>query len=906
MKRILIILLLAVSQAFAGNVTGVVQTAGGNPISNGTLGFTPTTAAVVVGQFVQTASTVNCYTDNFGNVVGIPNPLTLPVVVAGNAGSLTASTTYYIQFTFYNSGNSTESVPSPELAFTLSPGNSSISITAFGDTQFGNATGYKVYASTTSGAEKLQQTVVGFGGTGFGSLLSVTSPPSSNNSICSFNFSDSLIPQATYSMSITDSNGSSVPGFPEVFYMQGSSFNLNTAFPTANTDAIFPQAIVSQPSGNAIQSIHSDLTLNGFHMSAGGYTATGDYLNTALATMKWGFSGLSSPDVGLSRCGVGTLCLGNGKQGDFTGTLKFGKSSVQMEDGFKINVEVAGTWGAALALCPSTLCVLNGQSPFTPTAIGTIPCVNGRVVHIYLSAITFTQDHIEHCSGLLVQGSGIENIQGTKIQAIGTGSPFPMPTTGTQAIQGEVLGDFELEATAGNSAQDGISVDLTPLGAGSVWEFNHINRVTTQGFKGSAVHLKGLPTSGTVAIQGNVIDTHVCVVPSGNTTVGACLRVEGGEIGQNYYLNNWWGLSAVSGTTNAYLGVTNTADTFGPYSQWFEGTTIQGADLGVLFNGCQACTFRDTHAEIDLSLFKVKTPTTWHNNKLLLDGGVANGNVGVNSGAGRIVDASDSSNTFGTTVELSRWSFEGTPDKIATCNNGTNVIIHDISFDQATPSMITTGCTPGYSTSTTTFNSQNSPTAFVNGCSGGTVTTLTSGLGVNETLTLLFNASCTLAVGGNIVLGGYPGTLVFNAGEWAQFKNTDQSGGNLWNLISTTAGRSNGFFSSPGRTTALTSTIIYATGAADTLYLITVHAVCKTTVAAATVTPTLTYTDPSGTVQGPISLTAATCTALGTSSTTAATSGIEVKGGTNISIAATIAGSPNYDIRASVTKLGGN
>lgn len=276
MKRTLLVLLLAVSQAFAGNVTGVIQTAGGNPIANATLGFTPTMAAVVVGQFVQTASTVNCYTDAFGNVIGIPNPLSLPLAVAGNAGSLTASTTYYIELTYYNSVNSTETVASPELAFTLAPGNSSISITGLGlDNQPASATGYKVYASTTSGAEKLQQTVVGFGGTGFGSLLSVTSPPSNNNSICTFNFSDSLIPQATYSLSIVDSNSSPVPGFPEVFYMQGSTFNLNSAFPTANTDAIFPQAIVSQPSGNAIQSIHGPLTLNGFPFFSGNDTDTG-------------------------------------------------------------------------------------------------------------------------------------------------------------------------------------------------------------------------------------------------------------------------------------------------------------------------------------------------------------------------------------------------------------------------------------------------------------------------------------------------------------------------------------------------------------------------------------------------------------------------------------------------------
>lgn len=274
MKRTLLVLLLAVSQAFAGNVTGVIQTGGGNPIANATLSFTPTMAAVVVGQFVQTASTVNCYTDALGNVVGLPNPLVLPTASSSNTGSLTASTIYYIELTYYNSGNSTETVASPELAFTLSPGNSSISITAPVLQPVG-ATGYKIYASTISGGEKLQQTVTGFGNTIITSLLSVTSPPASNNSICSFNFSDSLIPQATYSLSIVDSNSSPVPGFPEVFYMQGSTFNLNSAFPTANTDAIFPQAIVSQPSGNAIQSIHGPLTLNGFPFFSGNDTDTG-------------------------------------------------------------------------------------------------------------------------------------------------------------------------------------------------------------------------------------------------------------------------------------------------------------------------------------------------------------------------------------------------------------------------------------------------------------------------------------------------------------------------------------------------------------------------------------------------------------------------------------------------------
>lgn len=598
-----------------------------------------------------------------------------------------------------------------------------------------------------------------------------------------------------------------------------------------------------------------------------------------------------------------------------TGPLVFANGPViasQSENGLAIlHADQYANWSAIQTACIAAGgCTVDARSFISPLAMGTIDS-GATVEHIWLAPIiVFTLDHVVVRSGFEMSGMGIENIQGTKIQAVGAANqaPFIMPASGSpQSVQGVILRDFELEATVGNTAQDGLFFDVSSgnLPAGSNLESSTFERITFNSFKGSARHLKGRTDTPSSVIQFNNFIQNNEIIPSGNTTVGAALRIEG-TVGQNFFWNDILGETTVSGSTTAYLGVTSAGDAAGPYSNWFYGPTIQGGDTGVIVNGCQACTFRDTHAEADKTLFLVKTPTTWHNNKLLLDGGVANGNVGVNSGAGRIVDASDSSNTFGNTVELANWAIEGTPDKIATCNNGTNVIIHDISFDQATPSMITTGCTPGYSTSSTTLNTVNSHYAFVNGCSGGTVTTLTSGLGVNEVLALYFNAACTFAVGGNIQLTtGYPGTLAFNVGEQATFINGDQGGSNAWILLNTTAARANGYFSSPGRTTLLGSTTVYTTGATDGLYILTLHAVCKTQVAAATVTPALSYTDPSGTVQT-ATLTAATCTTLGSASQTVATTGLEIKGGTNVSISAAISGSPNYDIRSGIVKMGGN
>lgn len=728
-------------------------------------------------------------------------------------------------------------------------------------------------------------------------------------------FNDELSPaNTTYTVSVIAAGGGLVWG-AESIYVNGASFNLNTAVPTT-TGVSFGNVVLQNPTtvqtitGFDLDIVGANLNVTGNIGITGSETIGGNLVVTGTIT-GGGIPSASGTANTIAKF-TGTSALGNsGVTDDGTTVTITERFSSKNENNFAvIHVDQYASWAAAFADCPTAGCTLDGRSQSTPTAIGTFDPGTSKAVTILLGPITYTLDHMVLRSGLTVKGMGIENIQGTKIQAVGAANqaPFIMPTSGSpQSVQGVLLSDFELEATAANTAQDGFFFDVSVgnLPAGSNLELSKFSRIFFNSFKGSAIHLKGPIVSATSVIQFNDFELLQASPPASNTTVGSALRMEG-AVSQNIFWNFDATQQGGSPTeTLIYAGVTNTSDTVGPYSNWFYGSTVQNAAVGTLLNGCQACVFRDTHLELDNIAFQVKTPTTWHNNKILLDGGVANGNVATNSGAGRIVDASDASNNFGTTVEFSRWAIQGSPDKIASgVLAASTVVMHDNSFDQATPSMITSNLVPGFSTSTTTLNTANAHYCFVNGCSGGTVANLVSGLGAGETLTLYFNAACTFAQsGGNIITNGYPGSLSFSVGEQAQFINGDQSGTNQWLLVNTTASRSNGYFSSPGRVAALTSTTVYTTAATDGLYLFSMVATCKTPSAGSTVTPVLTYTDPSGTAQT-VTLSAATCTTLGSASQSFATSGLNIKASTNVNISATIVSTPTYDIRASVTKLG--
>jgi hypothetical protein len=165
-------ILLCCGISFAGTITGSLQTATGGSVANGTLSFRLSQPAVLSGTASLVTSPTSCYTSSAGNIVGLPDPLVLPLFSTNTASGTLAAGTYYVVYAYTGAGGTT--MFSPEVPVTLSAQGT---ITVFPPVlQPPAATGYKVYISTTSGAETLQGTVTGFGSYAQTSALSAGAP----------------------------------------------------------------------------------------------------------------------------------------------------------------------------------------------------------------------------------------------------------------------------------------------------------------------------------------------------------------------------------------------------------------------------------------------------------------------------------------------------------------------------------------------------------------------------------------------------------------------------------------------------------------------------------------------------------------------------------------------------------
>ena len=255
------------NHAYAGTIGGAVQLASsGKGVANGVFTFTLTQPAVASGTAIVVTSPVNCYTDAFGNVVGLPNPLSA-VSLSSNAGGGTLSAgNYYVRYTWANASG--ETVASPEiLRTTTATGALVVQVPA---NPPASAAQWKIYISTAAGTETLQSTQSAPFSNYSQSipLVSGTALPGSNTSACSLRFNDELQPSYTgYNVNLTTASGAIVPGFPQKWYLNGGSggtINLGSGLPLYSGMVVYPQPIISNPANNAMQSINGPLNLNGF------------------------------------------------------------------------------------------------------------------------------------------------------------------------------------------------------------------------------------------------------------------------------------------------------------------------------------------------------------------------------------------------------------------------------------------------------------------------------------------------------------------------------------------------------------------------------------------------------------------------------------------------------------------
>src|SRR5437764_6439283 len=257
-------------RAYAGTINGQIQIASsGRGVANSTLTFTLSQPAVVSGTATVVTTPVNCYTDASGNVVGLPNPQSAPVLSTNSGSGTLPAGSYYVRYTWANSSGETvasaEAVRATTLTGTLivqAPANPPV-----------NATQWKIYVSTTSGAETLQttQTAPFTNYSQSAPLTAGAAMPAANTSVCNLRFNDELQPSYTgYNVNLATTGGATVPGFPQKWYLSGGSagtVNVGAGLPLYSGVVVYPQPILTTPANNAQQSISGPLNLNGFKLT---------------------------------------------------------------------------------------------------------------------------------------------------------------------------------------------------------------------------------------------------------------------------------------------------------------------------------------------------------------------------------------------------------------------------------------------------------------------------------------------------------------------------------------------------------------------------------------------------------------------------------------------------------------
>ncbi|MGH9416852.1 MAG: hypothetical protein ACRD01_09515 [Terriglobales bacterium] len=256
-------------------VSGALVTPAQGGIVGGTLRLTLSGPALAAGSYYYVPATVACATSTGGAVVGAPDPTAIPAVEAEGSGTLPLGN-YWVELA-YTGALGAQTLASPALAVSLTgPGSLLVHAPVL---QPAGATGYAVFIGTSGGGVQLQGTVSGWGNYTQSSPLGVgAAPQGANTTECLVARNDAVIPTGTYyTVTLADSQGATLAGFPQSWYLAGTNVNVATLTPLAAPPAVqYPTPILANP-GTTQQSLNSNLNMGGNKIQEAGNVGPGTH-----------------------------------------------------------------------------------------------------------------------------------------------------------------------------------------------------------------------------------------------------------------------------------------------------------------------------------------------------------------------------------------------------------------------------------------------------------------------------------------------------------------------------------------------------------------------------------------------------------------------------------------------------
>jgi hypothetical protein len=539
-------------------------------------------------------------------------------------------------------------------------------------------------------------------------------------------------------------------------------------------------------------------TLGGFPASAFAKAATTaaivsssalDTASTAPATVALAATSAvaSSQAVTISGATVNTIpkfasgsSLTNSQITDQNGMVSMQNlSNILFADAFP------GGVSAAITACPANGCIIYAVSPNVNLSLGNID-PGYKAITIYLGPYTYTVNQITLRKSLKIIGMGASGgvngsptcsvaapCNGTALQSVNGNNPvFVIPQTNNEPATNVELSGFRLYGSAGNSSEDGFLLDTSSTVNTGLWN-SLLNDISVSGFSGVGIHVKGRLNDFAATSQWLLFNNVVAIRNAGG---GNALRLEG-SVFELRFRNCEFDGQAIGDGTNIYIGGYSGAGGGYPTSITFEGMVSQQAALGVQINGAVNLLFYASHHESLLNAYQVSFSGNKATNGLTITDSYFAGNVGMNNGAGYLLNVMT---TNATGIVFTHNHILGTPDSVVTSTNDASVVYQDnmgtfTSTNVPPTSGLTTQVSPA-----PTINTQGVHTVGLNP-STTPITTIQSGLGPGEMLTFyILSGPVTFAAGGNIDLIGMSAVTVTGT---ITFVRTDL-GGLLWKPVS--------------------------------------------------------------------------------------------------------------------------
>jgi hypothetical protein len=443
-----------------------------------------------------------------------------------------------------------------------------------------------------------------------------------------------------------------------------------------------------------------------------------------------------------------------------------------------------GGVSAAITACPSNGCIIYALSPAVNLSLGNID-PGYKAITIYLGPYTFTVNQITLRKSLKIIGMGASGgvngsptcsvaapCNGTALQSVNGNNPvFVIPQTNNEPATNVELSGFRLYGSAGNTSEDGFLLDTSSTVNTGLWS-SVLNDISVSGFAGVGIHIKGRVNDFAATCQWILFNNVVSIRNAGG---GNALRLEG-SVFELRFRNCQFDGQAMGDGTNIYIGGYSGPGGGYPTSIAFEGLVSQQAALAVQINGGVNIVFYASHHEALLNAYQVTYSTNKSTNGLTITDSYFAGNVGVNGGAGYLLNVAT---TDASGIVFAHNHILGTPDSVVTSTNFASVVYQD---NFANPGSTNVPPTSGLTTQISPATSINTQGVHTVGLNPSTtpITTIQSGLGPGEMITFyILSGPVTFASGGNIDLIGMNSVTVTGT---ITFVRTDL-GGLLWKPV---------------------------------------------------------------------------------------------------------------------------